>query len=239
MAGLLLALNPFIDRFTAGLSAGYLDAANMTKLVLTQPDPDSIVRKSYLASTYGQALDSALIPKPVEIEYSLDDAHPDILSMGMYGRPAAYTQASASDQPVTIAALLGKWVAIGKNNLTAFVVTGKTEGTDYEVSLEGGLFKSLTIPDGDVTATISYSARSGSVIVAGTETVLQVGIHGYGYNRYTSQQVEIDIFQANVAPSGGLSLIGDEPVSVTFKGTLITPSGKSGPYQLTAHSAAA
>lgn len=235
MAGLLLALNPFIDRFTSGVSAGYLDAANMTKLVLTQPDPDSIVRKSYLASTYGQALDSALIPKPVEIEYTLDEAHPDILSMGMYGRPATYTQAAASDQPVTIAALLGKWVAIGKNNLTEFSIDGKTEGVDYEVSLEGGLFKSLTIPSGNVTASISYGARSGSIIVAGTETVLQVGIHGYGYNRYTSEHVEFDVFQANVAPSGGLSLIGDEPVSVTFKGTLITPPGKTGPYQLTLH----
>jgi len=238
MAGLLLALNPYIDRFTSGVGTGYLDAANMTSLTLTQPDPDTVTRTSYLASTYGQALDSAQIPKPVEIEFTLDEMHPDILSMGMLGRPADYSQAAGADQTITIAALQGKWVAIGKNNLTAFAITGKTEGTDYEVSMDGGLFKSLTIADGEVTATASWSARAGKTIVAGTDTLLQISMHGFGVNRFNGEQVEFDIFQANVSPSGGLSLIGNEPVSITLKGTLITPTGKSGPYQIKLHSAA-
>ncbi|MBK1719226.1 hypothetical protein [Thiocystis violacea] len=239
MSGLLLAVDAHIDRFTAGVAAGFMDAINLPKLSITQPDPDSIIRTSFMRSTKGQALDSYLSPKPVEIEFDTDECAPDILSMALLGRPADYAQAAGTSQSLTIAAKLGKWVAIGKNNLSAFAVATKTAGTDYEINMEAGLFKSLTIADGDVSATASYPARSGSVIVSGTESVLQIAIHGHGINLFNSQQIEIEIWQANVSPTGGISFITADPATLSFKGTLITPTGKTGPYQLTLHSAAA
>lgn len=238
MAGLLLAVDAHIDRFSAGVATGFMDAINLPKLQITQPDPDSIIRTSFMRSTKGQALDSYLSPKPAEIEFDTDECAPDILSMALLGRPADYAQAAGADQAVTIAGILGKWVAIGKNNLSAFAVTGKVAGTDYEINLEAGLFKSLTIATGSVSATASYPARDGSTIVANTETVLQIAIHGHGINLFNSQQVEIEVFQANVSPTGGISFITSDPATLSFKGTLITPAGKTGPYQLTLHAAA-
>lgn len=239
MSGLLLAVDAFFDRFDAnGDAAGFMDAINVPKLNITQPDPETIQRISYMRSTKGQALDSYLSPKPVEIEFETDECAPDILSMALLGVPANYAQTSGTAQTLTIDAIQGKWVAVGKNNLSSFAITGKTAGTDYEINLEAGLFKSLTIADGEVTATASWPARAGSTIVAGTNTVLQVGIRGHGINLFNSQQIEIEIFQANISPTGGISFITADPAVLAFKGTLITPSGKTGPYQLTLHSAA-
>lgn len=236
MAGLLLAVDAHIDRFTAGVATGFMDAINLPKLQITQPDPDQVIRTSFMRSTAGQALDSYNRPKPAEIEFDTDECAPDILSMAFLGRPAAYAQAAGEDQSITIAAKKGKWVAVGKNNLTEFTVATKTAGTDYLINMEAGLFKSITIDDGNVTATASYPARAGQVIVAGTETVLQIAIHGHGINLFNSQQIELEVFQANISPSGGISFISNDPVSLSFKGTLVTPSGKTGPYQLTLHS---
>lgn len=237
MSGLLLAVDAYFDRFDAnGNAAGFMDAINVPKLNITQPDPDKIERISYMRSTKGQALDSYLSPKPVEIEFETDECAPDILSMALLGVPAEYTQTAGTNQTLSISAIRGKWVALGVNNLTAFSITGMTEGTDYEINMEAGLFKSLTIPDGTVSATASYPARTGSTIVAGTNTVLQVGIRGHGINLFTGQQIEIEIYQANISPTGGINFITSDPAVLAFKGTLITPSGKPGPYAITMHS---
>ena len=238
MSGLLLAVDAQIDRFTDGAATGFMDAINLPSLSITQPDPDTVSRTSFMRSSYGQALDSYQRPKPAEIEFETDECSPDILSMAFLGRPADYAQAAGTDQTVTIAAKIGKWVAIGHNNLTEFEITGKVAGTDYEVNLEAGLFKSKTIPSGTVTATASWAARGGKTIVAGTDTILQIAIHGQGVNLFNSQQITLDVWQANISPSGGISFISADPVSLKFKGTLVTPSSKTGPYQLTLSQAA-
>lgn len=236
MSGLLLAVDARIDRFLSGAATGFSDAINIPTLKITQPDPDQVVRTSYMRSTVGQALDTYNRPKPAEIEFETDECAPDILSMAFLGRPAAYSQAEGTDQPVTFTSILNKWVAIGKNNLTKFTYTGKVAGTDYEIDLEAGLFKLLAGTAGSVAATASYPARSGHTIVAGTDTTLQVSMIGTGINLFNSQHLFLEIFQANISPSSGIDFISSDPVKLTFKGTLVTPTGKAGPYQLTVHS---
>lgn len=237
MSGLLVAIAPYIARLSAGVNVGYFGPVNTTTLKLTQPDPDKIERISYLPATYGQALDSYNRPKPVEIEFTIDDCEPDLLSMGMLGVPAAYAQTARliGDAATDVVARHDKWVSLSHNSMTAFAVSGKTEGTDYEIELTGGLFKALSSGTIDDGSTVSYTAaapaRSGQQIDAGTDTVLQIGIRGVGLNLFKDTPIEIEVWQANVSPSVALDFVSKEPISMTFKGTVIVPSGKAGPYR--------
>lgn len=237
MSGLLVAIDPYIARLSAGVNVGYFGPVNTTTLKLTQPDPDTVERISYLRSSYGQALDSYNRPKPVEIEFTIDDCDPDLLSMAMLGTPATYTQTARliTDAATDFVARHDKWVGLSHNSLTEFVIAGKTEGTDYEVDMAGGLCKVLstgTIADGStVSYTAAATARSGKKIDAGTDTVLQVAIRGVGVNLFNSKAMEVEVWQANISPSGAIDFISKDPISLTFKGTVIVPTGKAGPYQ--------
>lgn len=239
--GLLVAIDAYYARLSAGANIGFYDVPNTTVLKLTHPDPDKVERISYKRSTYGQALDSYNRPKPVEIEFTIDDCDPDWLSMAMLGVPAAYTQSARliGDAATDFTARHDRWVSLSHNSLSNFVISGKALGTDYELDLIGGLCKVLstgTIADESaVSYTAAAPARTGQKIDAGTETVIQLAIRGIGKNLFNDKEIEVNVWQANVSPSGSLDFISKEPISLTFKGTCVVPSGKTGPYQYLEH----
>lgn len=241
--GVLSAQDVYLHRLVGGVSKGAFGPINCSKLDLTQPDPDVVTRVSHMRTTRGQALDSASVPKPMEIEITFDDLAPDLIAMGLLGTPAPYAQAAATNVAATVRVYHDRWVALGKNSLTAFSISGKTEGEDYEVNLSGGLLRALSTgaiaDDTDVSVTYSCAARAGSDIYAGTTSVIQLGIETRGGNLFVDgQSVDLDVWQANVSPSGALAWISSEPMSVSLKGTLITPAGKAGPYRYRVHAPA-
>jgi hypothetical protein len=243
-SGMLIALDPFVDRWVNGApSNSYLSGLNVVKIGITTPDPEKIENISHELATIGQALDFYNLPKPDEVEIEFNRFDPDILSMVLMGTPAPYAQAGGTDQAGTVTAVHDRWVAIGKNSLTAFAVTGKVEGTDYLIHLQGGMFMALStgsIADGaSVSYTASWAARAGQTIVARTVQTLQLSLRGVGVNLFNEQEGELEIYKAVVAPTAALNW-GDAktPMSVTLKGTLVTPAGKAGPYAWTVHSAA-
>lgn len=241
--GILSAQDVYLHRLVGGVSKGAFGPINCSKLDVTQPDPDVVTRVSYMRTTRGQALDSASVPKPMEIEIVFDDLAPDLIAMGLLGTPAPYAQAAATSTTASVRVYHDRWVAIGANSLTAFAITGKTEGEDYEVNMEGGLLRVLSTgdiaDDTDVSVTYSCSARTGTDIYAGTTSVIQLGIETRGGNLFVDgQSVDLEVYQANVSPSGALAWISSDPMSVTLKGTLVTPAGKAGPYRYRVHAAA-
>lgn len=233
--GLFTNLTFRVDRWVSGAKAGYMDAFNVTELTITQPDPETKTRTSYMVESYGQALGAVSIPKPAEIEFKTDSLPAPYLSMALLGTPATYTQTVAAAVEGTFTAIHDKWVPLARCELTAFAIAGKTLGTDYEVHLAAGLVKVLstgTIVDAStVTYTHSAPARSGSKIVAGTASLIQLTLHGSGINADTGKRCGLLIHKANVSPSGGLSFIGTDYMSVAFKGTLVKPDDQAGPYE--------
>ena len=239
MAGTLLAVDAYISRFVEGSPVGAFGPINLQSLSVTQPEPETIQRVSRMRSSYGQALDSVSRPQPTELSFVTDETAPDVLSMAMLGQPATYAQTSGTDVAGTFTAKHDRWVAIGKNNLSAFAIATKDLGVDYEIVMDAGLVKVLstgTITDAStVNYTASYPAREGEDIVFGTDSVLQVQITGIGVNQATGQRMDFEIYQANVSPSGGLELIGDEFLTLEFAGNLVTPEGKTGPFMIRRH----
>lgn len=233
--GLFTQLTFRADRWVNGAKAGYMDAFNVSELQITQPDPDTKTRISYMVESYGQALGAISIPKPAEITFRTDSLPAAYLSMALLGEPLPYSQTVATDLAGSFVAIHDRWVPLPRVELTAFAITGKTLGTDYEVHLAAGLVKTLstgTIVDGStVNFTHSAPARAGSKIVAGTHNLIQLTLHGSGINADTGKRCGLLIHKANVSPSGGLSFIGDNYLSIEFKGTLIKPDDQAGAWE--------
>ena len=233
--GLFTNLTFRADRWASGAKAGYMDAFNVSEMTITQPDPDTKTRTSYMVESYGQALGAISIPKPAEIQFKTDSLPAPYLSMALLGEPATYTQSSATSTAGTFTAIHDKWVALPACELTAFAIAGKTLNTDYEVHLAAGLVKALstgTIANAASTAfTYSAPARSGQKIVAGTASLIQLTLHGSGINADTGKRCGLLIHKANVSPSGGMSFVGTDYINMTFKGTLIKPDSEAGPYE--------
>lgn len=247
MSGMLLAINPYIGPLDDnGDVAGYYGPINCSAFAITQPDPTTVNRESYLRDSAGSALDSYARPQPAEIEFTTDEVDPDILAMAMAGTPANYAQTEQTDTAVQITAAHDKWVAVGYNHLTALAAevaaAAKTLGTDYLVDMTAGLFMALstgTIADeATVDLTIDADARSGKKTIAATVTSLAVKILGSGLNTFNNHAVDLVVHKAAIALSGGLNFVSSAPVSMTFKGTLVTPTGETGPYEVTDHAAA-
>lgn len=188
-----------------------------------------------MVESYGQALGAISVPKPAEIEFVTDSLPAPYLSMVLLGEPAAYTQTSATDAAGTFTAIHDKWVPLERVELTAFAIDTKTLGTDYEVHLAAGLCKVLSTGAIADASTVNYThsapARSGSKIVAGTQSLIQVTLHGSGLNADTGKRCGLLIHKANVSPSGALSFVSDDYISMTFKGTLIKPDGEAGAWE--------
>lgn len=236
--GLFTNLTFRADRWAGGIKQGYMDAFNVTALTITKPDPDVKQRISRMAESYGQALGAVSVPKPEELAFTTDSLPAQYLAMALLGVPAPIAQTAATDAAGTFVAKLDTWIPASHVELTAFAIAGKTaDGADpdYIVNLAAGLVKPLstgTIADGEtVNYTLSAPARSGSEIVAGTQSLIQLSLIGSGINADTGKRCGLEIYKANVSPSGGLSFIADDYISVQFKGTLIKPENRLGAWR--------
>lgn len=233
--GLFTNLTFRADRWANGAKAGYLDAFNVSEMKITQPDPETKIRTSFMVESYGSALGATSVPKPAEIEFKTDSLPAPYLSMALLGEPATYAQTAVTDDAGSFTAIWDKWAALERCELTAFAIAGKTLGVDYEVHLAAGLCKVLstgTIADGStVNYTHSAPARSGKKIVAGTQALIQLTLRGDGINADTGKRCGLLVHKANVSPSGGLSFISNDYISMTFKGTLIKPENEAGAWE--------
>lgn len=233
--GLYTNLTFRVDRWVNGAKAGFMDAFNVSEMAITQPDPDTKTRVSYMAESYGQALGAISTPKPPEVQFKTDSLPAGYLAMALLGTPAAYSQTVAADVAGTFVAVWDRWVALPRCELTAFTIAGKTLGVDYEVHLAAGLVKALSTGTIANNATVDFThsapARAGQKIIAGTQSLIQLTLRGDGINADTGKRCGILIHKANVSPSGGLNFVSNDYISITFKGTLIKPDDQAGSWE--------
>jgi hypothetical protein len=244
--GLFTNLTCRIDRFVNGSPAGYMDAINLTELTITQPAPDTKTRTSYMAEGYGTALGAVSIPKPTEIQFKTNSMPPAVLSMALLGEPATFAQTATasggSSGSITVtSADFGTWIPVSHRDASAFELTGvhsgKVAGTDYDISLTAGLIKIIpaseggTITSGTIAYTITAPARSGTKIIAGTKNLIQISLRGDGTNADTGKRCGLHVYKANISPTGGMPFVGTDYISASFKGTLIKPEDRTGPWE--------
>ena len=248
MAGLLLAIDPYIARLddSGDIIGGYFGPINTTELTITQPDPETITRTSRLVDSFGQALDSFARPQPAEVSLTFDEILADTLAWAFLGTSAGYSQTAQTAETVEVTAALDKWVHVGYNNITnvSAEITGPTTltlGTDYELAARPGLIKILStneasVDEGtEINVTLDAPARTGYTTTAGTDSILRVALRGAGKDLFSGADVEVIVPQMNLSPTGGINLISEEPFAVTLSGNIIKQDGLA-LYSLSRHS---
>lgn len=228
--GLYLAMDVYISRLSSGSNLGEFGPINMTELVLTQPDPDTKTQVSSMKSNKGAAIAAVQQTKPAELTLTFNSADKNMLAWVLQGTVATTSQGSGSGQSLQFTARHDKWVYVGKHSLTAFAISGKTEGTDFLYVAEPGLCMALSggsISDAStVTATASYAATSGHKVERAGVTSQEFYIRGDGVNTANSnKKCMILIPDAILAPSGDLGLISEDFINFSLKGTLAVPTG--------------
>ena len=247
MAGLLLAGNLMLDRYSNGERQNYfIGPLNATAIEINPGEAERVQRKSYMRDTYGQNLDSVVLPGAPSISITLDDASPEIIAFALLGTTASISQASGSvaDEEVTIVAL-DKWHKLNAHQISSVVVkdddgagaAGTTTyvlGTDYDLDLATGAIKALT--GGAIEAAdllhVAYTkaATTGTRVTGSQENDVTAWLRLDGTNLATGKPVQGVIYKAVLAPSGTINLGGDEFVSFGLEGDLVTPDGYSAPY---------
>jgi len=238
MNRLLFAGDVFVDILTAaGDSTGKLGPVNCTQLELVHPEPELIEAKSTKRLTFGQLEDAVSLPNPVEVSMAFDEMPTEILQLAMQGTASVQSQAEATAEAFSVTAKTGKWVDVGKRQLTDLTVTspaGAVEGTDYQVDYAAGLLLAIeggAITDGDtVDGTIDAAAITSDRISGATVSQISVGIMMHGTNQVDGKTGLLLIDQAIVSPTEAVDFFSGAFVAVTLSGKLKTLANKTSPY---------
>lgn len=239
--GMILGGDLYFDFLTAaGASTGFDLAGNANKLV-PKVETETLENKLNGRDTLGQTGDSYTRITSSTISFTMNRYNPRIVAAFFMGSAVDITAASGA-YTATITGILDKWVDIGHLDLTTCVVKDETdtttyvEGTDFEVNTRLGLLKviSATI-DGDVLHISGNKAAStGFKITGATSPIINVGLYLDGKNYIGGGDVKLRVWQAQIRAEGDFDLLaqGGFP-ELSFAGTMITPNGKSWPFEMT------
>jgi hypothetical protein len=111
-----------------------------------------------------------------------------------------------------------------------------TVGTDYTVNARLGLIEVLSgglISNGQtLKVNYTWAAETGYKITGATQPVVKVRLVLDGKNDYDGAAVRVDVWEANLSPSNEVDFLAPEFASLDFEGKMLTPSGKSWPFEV-------
>lgn len=236
MSGYIGSGNVMLDILDDNMaSTGYAQPVNAVKFEIASKGADTKERVSRMKATFGQVLDSVGTPNPHEISMEFDDAASNILAMAFNGHFQTFTQAAQTGATVTLTAKKGKWMDLGKLNVSAVVITGKVLGTDYAVEADSGLIHILetgTIVDGASTlVTFNCAAVTGETIFGATKPQIDVMIKFDGINQVDKRREIVTVYHAVLSADSVIDYLANEFAKPVLTGKLITPAGMTHPYR--------
>jgi len=239
--GMILGGDLYFDFLTAaGASTGFDLAGNANKLV-PKVETETLENKLNGRDTLGQTGDSYTRITSSTISFTMNRYNPRIVAAFFMGSAVDITAASGA-YTATITGILDKWVDIGHLDLATCVVKDETdtttyvEGTDFEVNTRLGLLKviSATIDGDELHISGNKAASTGFKITGATSPIINVGLYLDGKNYIGGGDVKLRVWQAQIRAEGDFDLLaqGGFP-ELSFAGTMITPNGKSWPFEMT------
>jgi hypothetical protein len=240
--GLIFAGNIYMAKMVGDVVTEYAGPINVTRLELTPPQPEEIVRTSYERDTYGQALDSVNLPgEAPRIAMDFDSLPSDLLADALAGTVESFDNAlqTATGEAATLSNGMWRKLPHSYIDVTTIVVTetaGSTvlvRGEDYQVESATGLIRAMN-DAAAVAVTIDYDtlAAKGNRVLGATEISKKRQILMDGVNLVTGKPATVIVFAATFSATQAMDLMSREFVSGTLEGTMITPEGKTSPYQI-------
>lgn len=240
--GLIFAGNIYMAKMVDGKPAEFAGPINVTRLELTPPQPEEIVRPSFERDTYGQALDSVNLPgEAPRIAMDFDSLPSELLADALAGTVEGFDEAvkTATSEAVTLSN--GMWTKLPHSHIDTDGIevtetsgsTMLTKGEDYEVEAVTGLIRALNDAAAvDVTVNYDTKAAKGSRVLGATEISKKRQVIMDGINLVTGKPAAVTIFAATFSATQAMDLMSREFASGTLEGTMITPEGKNSPYEI-------
>lgn len=225
---------------------GFGDYVDADKFEI-KPNFEEKVSESRSHKDYGQARASVVLPKPTELTIELSAATVEALAMQFQGLVQDLTQASGTLAAVNLTLTgLDQWLPLTKRNIsdTAFTITNAAAsttyvlGTHYEVNwLRGEVRFKSGVSGAPVAADVlkvsgTYGAVSGKKILGGRVTQIRCQAQLDGQNMVDGSPIEVDVHECVLGSNNGFDFLGSDFSPITLSGKLVTPPGKTEPYEI-------
>lgn len=235
MSGLICAGNVHIALLNDdGSFAGFLDIKNTTRLALSAGEGEEKQRISKQRESYGQVLDSVIIPAVPTVALTFDEADAETVGMALLGTlsPINLTSQTRAGVDLDVPAL-GVWLELGDRyiNPTGFelAASGGTpvlvQGVDYVVDLTMGLVKFLPAGSVDVDDVVekSYTTRAitGTRIQASRKNQLKARVLLNGKNLADGRGIVIEVPQCTLKSASEFDALSSEFVVTEVNGSII------------------
>ncbi len=157
------------------------------------------------------------------------------LAWALSGEAAPMSGSGGTVSAETVTLIADEWVKLEHEKVSSVVISGATEGTDYEVNSLLGMVKMLSsgsLSAGDVSVAYSYGAESGYRINIGSKTQVRVAILLDGENEFDGSEFYGVFDSVVLASSAEINFISDpdgEGEELPFSLTFETLDGKTSP----------
>jgi hypothetical protein len=183
---------------------------------------------------YGQATDAVTLPKEPTIGITFNRPNRKVIAAHMLGSVAEnnVTGAPVTGENVTVPAV-GEGVFLAHRDVSAVTITGLTEGEDFKVDYKSGFVTNLAdTPGGTWVVDYTYASRDGFQIKGVTKAKVLCQFRFDGKNMVDEKDAIVDVFEAQVAPSGGWDMLSNDHTPVELTGTCNTPTGMDAPWYI-------
>ncbi len=241
MQGLQFSGDLFVDRLTsAGVAQGLMKWGNAIKLEI-KPNAETKDLVSKMRDTAGQVLDSVTKQKPADFSLVVNQVDKDVLAMALMGDAVARVGAGAAVTDEAAVAKLDKYISLAHRDVSLVEVTDQADSAytvdvDYEIIGRTGMIKCLStgsiVADEALKVDYTWAAESGYKISGATQPTIKALIMLDGKNDVNGKTCILDVFEAQLKPDNAIDFFKDDYNEISFSGTLITPSGKTAPFEI-------
>ena len=191
---------------------------------------------------YGDTLESANLIRPAEFTLELSQVDRETLLMAFMGEEVATSQAASTIADVVVDVAVGEWAEIGSKYLSNVVVTDGAAvnpvtyvaGVDYALNTTFGWIKALeggALAAGEtVEVSATVRAASGTAIRGSRQKEIRVELFLDGANQVDGSPVEVQVWEAILAPDSAFDFLAEDFAVITLTGTLKTPANRTEPY---------
>lgn len=227
----------------AGNSLGLIGPLNTEAFKITQSVEEKN-QTSRMRDTFGQTRASVNLPQPATISVTLADQPAAVLAMAFLSEESALAVVGATVTNEAVTVILDRWQQLSKQNLTASSVVVQdaadtityVEGSDYEVNYRLGLIRFLSTGSVLNAATahvdFAYGSIAGTRIIGGAKSQIKARLILDGKNMVNDKTTICQVYEATLRPDGEIDLNSGEYITTTLVGTMVTPTGQTGPFVL-------
>lgn len=232
----------YIDVLTdAGVSRGFQIKGNATSFEI-KTDSERKEQTGRGLNNFGQVIASVVIPKPTTIGIKLDQVDAELLALACSGEVQPINQAAGSATDQVVLAKKGRWVDLGKINLTdtGLVVTNSgatttyVKGTDFEINYRLGMICALdggAITDGqELKVDYSWAATTGKRIRGGTRSSIRASIKLDGKNYVDGRNVIVTVPLTRLNSNQGVDFLNGNWIEIPLSGLVEMRPGQAEPF---------